>query len=337
MKQTIGYIICLALLATSCGTNNNKPQTADAIVVTDAAGNTITLSKPAQKIVALFDPAVDAIYMLQAQETLVGIPAETYADPELYGPYKEIDTRIQQKTIATPGSNQTADIESIIQLKPDLVIVQHMTPGSINLLKQMNIPVYQAAAQKYEHVIKELKDLGKITGKEERAAELLQYADSAFSAMQQSGAAVAQKKKAYFAWANGRIFSTAGRGSMMHNTLEFAGVENVCTTDIDQPNINPETLLQWNPDMIIMWNDSPDLFYKKQELKAIHAVQQQQIFNLMPMFFYNPHTLKSLAAAVAIHQWAYGSGTEGHREKVKSIIKRFYGEENGSKLLNYFR
>ncbi|NML20857.1 ABC transporter substrate-binding protein [Pseudoflavitalea sp. G-6-1-2] len=329
-------ILSLSVALYGC-TDNSETKHSSNIVVTDAKGNTISLEKPAEKIVALFDPSVDAIYMLQAQDKLIGIPAETYADKELFEPYKRIDARVAAKSLTIPGSNETANLESILQLKPDLVIVQNMTPGTINSLKQMNIPVYQAAASKYEDVMKELKDIGALTGKNDRAAELLQYADSTIKSMQTQSAAITKKKNAYFAWANGRIFSTAGHGSMMHNTLTNAGVNNVCTTEIDQPNINPETLLQWNPDMIIMWNDSPDLFYNKKELSAITAIQQKQIFNLMPMFYYNPHTLKSLAASVAINQWAYGFADNGHLAKVENIIKKLYGEENGAKLLNYFK
>jgi len=306
----------------------------EALQVTDVQGNTVTLDKPAEKIVCLFDPMVDAIYMLQVQHKLVGIPAETYADRELFTPYSHIDDRVKNRAIATPGSNETANLESIIALKPDLVIVQHMNAGSIRSLQQMGIAVYQASSEKYEHVLKEIEDIGLLTGAEERAKTIRDFAVELFTEMKEAATAVPEenKKTVYFTWANGRIFSTTGRNSMMHDCLVFAGLENVCTSSIDQPNINAETLLSWNPDIIVMWNDPATLFYSKKELEEINAVKHRQIFNLMPMFYYNPHTLKSLCAAVRMKGWGYAQPESEMLEKVKEIIIQLYGPETGNKL-----
>ncbi len=306
----------------------------EALQVTDVQGNTVTLDKPAEKIVCLFDPMVDAIYMLQVQHKLVGIPAETYADRELFTPYSHIDDRVKNRSIATPGSNETANLESIIALKPDLVIVQHMNAGSIRSLQQMGIAVYQASSEKYEHVLKEIEDIGLLTGAEERAKMIRDFAVELFTEMKEAATAVPEenKKTVYFTWANGRIFSTIGRNSMMHDCLVFAGLENVCTSSIDQPNINAETLLSWNPDIIVMWNDPATLFYSKKELGEINAVKHRQIFNLMPMFYYNPHTLKSLCAAVRMKGWGYAQPESEMLEKVKEIIIQLYGPETGNKL-----
>jgi iron complex transport system substrate-binding protein len=323
----------MVMLAYGCNNAGDKVAAEGAIVVTDVKGNQVVLNKPAARIVALFDPAVDALFMLQVQDRLVGIPAETYADAELFEPYKFIDDRIAKRQIATPGSNETANLEGIIQLQPDLVIAQNMNEGAIKVLKQNNIAVYLMAAEKYDQVMKEVKDLAVLTGREQRGEELIGFVQTEFGKMQEAAQKrpAAEKKRVYFAWANGRIFSTAGRSSSMHSVLEFAGVENVCTTAIDQPNINPETLIGWNPDMVVMWNDSPSLFYNKQELAGIAAVQERQIYNLMPMFFYNPHTLKSLNATVTINQWAYGTD---NRDFVKEFTKKLYGEAIGLKLIN---
>lgn len=333
--------IFLSLIALTCcnnqGSNDKKSDSASVISVTDIQGNEINLSKPAEKIVCLFDPSVDVIYMLQAQDKLVGIPAETYFDSELYDYYKHIDSRILNKELATPGSNELASLESIIQLNPDLVIAQQLPESVVKTLQGMNIPVYIAAAARYEDLVKEMKDISILTGKAERGEELIAYAKNKIKDLQErtDSQGDSQHKTVYFTWANGRIFSTAGRSSMMNDCLDLAGVENACPFEMDKPNINPETLIGWNPDMIVMWNDSPDLFYNKKELGGVTAIREKQIHNLMPMFFYNPHTFKSLCAAVAIHNWAYASkGLDGANE-IKEILAELYGTETSEKLIKY--
>lgn len=315
--------------------NQKKQESSWEITVTDIQGNKIHLPEPAEKIVCLFDPSMDVIYMLQAQNKLVGIPAETYFDSELYDHYKHIDPRILNKELVTPGSNELANLESIIQLGPDLVIAQQLPGSIVKTLQGMNIPVYIAAASKYEDLVKEMKDISLLTGKKERGEQLISYVKNKIDDLQKRAGSqeVSRRKSVYFTWANGRIFSTAGRNSMMNDCLNLAGVENACPFAIDKPNINPETLIEWNPDMIVMWNDSPNLFYDKKELAGITAIRQRQIHNLMPMFYYNPHTFKSLCAAVAIHHWAYGSQDGNDLAETKEVLLELYGKETGEKLI----
>lgn len=332
------YLLIGMIFVTSCNNSSDKrSENTKEISVTDIQGNEIHISKPAERIVCLFDPSVDVIYMLQAQDKLVGIPAETYFDNELYDYYKHIDSRILNKQLATPGSNELANLESIIQLNPDLVIAQQLPESIVRTLQQMNIPVYIAAAARYDDLKKEMKDISLLIGKEERGKQLITYAENKIKELDErtSSKKDSLPKTVYFTWANGRIFSTTGRNSMMNDCLDLAGVENVCPAEIDKPNINPETLIEWDPDMIVMWNDSPDLFYNKKELNGITAIQQKQIHNLIPMFFYNPHTFKSLCAAVAINNWAYGSEDRDSKEETKEILLELYGENTGTELIKY--
>ena len=332
------YLLIGMVFVTSCSNSSDKrSQNTKEISVIDIQGNEIQISKPAERIVCLFDPSVDVIYMLQGQNKLVGIPAETYFDNELYDYYKHIDSRILNKELPTPGSNELANLESIIQLNPDLVIAQQLPESIVRTLQQMNIPVYIAAAARYDDLKKEMKDISLLIGKEERGTQLINYAENKIKKLKErtSSKKDSLSKTVYFTWANGRIFSTTGRNSMMNDCLILAGVENICPSEIDKPNINPETLIEWNPDMIVMWIDSPDLFYNKKELGGITAIQQKQIHNLIPMFFYNPHTFKSLCAAVAINNWAYGSKDKDSKEETKAILLELYGENTGKELIKY--
>lgn len=336
MKNIISFLFILILI-TGCSNIKTK-SSSKAIVLTDTQGNEVTLDSTAQRVVCLFDPSVDVVYMLQAEDKLVGIPAETYHDRELYDYYKHIDSRIFNKELAIPGSNELTNIESLIALKPDLVIAQQLSPSTITTLNNMGIAVYLSTSESYDNLMKEMSDISVMLGKKERGDQLVAYAKDKASELAQRAAQHSpqgEHKTVYFTWANGRIFSTAGRNSMMNNCLELAGVENACPSAIDKPNINPETLISWNPDMIVMWNDSPDLFYNKKELSTVKAINQKQIFNLMPMFYYNPHTFKSLCAAVAINNWAYSDNKDDALNETKEILLELYGKETGEKLIEH--
>jgi len=178
MKAIFHVFVLLALGLSSCTSSKNKEdhKTGHAIEVVDTQGNTVVLDSIPERVVCLFDPSVDVIYMLQAQDKLVGIAAETYFDKEIFDYLKHLDPRIANKEIATPGSNEMLNIESVIALKPDLVIAQNVSPSVIKTLNGMGIPVYLASSESYEDLMQEMKDLSVLLGKEERGEELIQYA-----------------------------------------------------------------------------------------------------------------------------------------------------------------
>ncbi len=282
--------------------------------------------KSVTKIVCLFDPLMDAIYMLGEQHKLIGIPSEVYSDQELFIPYSLLDERIKTKSIPTPGTNSAVNLESVISLQPDLLIVQQISPSAKKTIESFGITVYQGSSNNLEEIKKELHELGKLLNKEDRAKELLEFLHLQLDTIRlQYKAGAGNRKSVYFSWANGKIYSTAGTNSIMHSCLEFAEVENVCTSPMDQTNINPELLVLWNPDIIIMWNDSAEIFYSRQELANVTAVKNKTIYNLMPMFFYNPHTLKFLCASVVIHAYAYEENIYTSQQKVIDICNTLYG------------
>ncbi|UYW02307.1 ABC transporter substrate-binding protein [Flavobacterium agricola] len=337
MKLYAKIISACAVLIMLASCKEQATQTAEkehAISVTDTKGNLVTLDKPAERIVCLFDPALDLLTMLGATDKVVGIPIDVYVDQELYQPFSLLNQDIANKTIKTPGSNELQQLEEIVALKPDLLIVQNLNPGMVQTLKNMGVATYMFTSESQANLMQELQDVSVLTGKQERGLELENYAKSQFAKLTEQANAIPEKqrKSVYFTWANGRIYSTTGRNSMMNDCLVLAGTTNVCTSAIDQPNINPETLVSWNPDMIVMWNDDPNLFYKKPELANVTAIKNKAIHNLMPMFFYNPHTLKSICAAIAIKEWAYGN-QENANAQVREVIEVLYGKEKAQNLL----
>lgn len=333
--------IALVVTFTACSkkqSNVEDTTSESAIHTIDTRGNKVTLEKPAERVIALFDPCVDILYMLGAEDKLIGLPAEVYFDPEQYQYFKLIDERINNRELPTPGSNDRLNIESVISLKPDLVITQQLPESLIKTLKSSGIAVYIATAQSFENVKQELSDIALLTGTTDRADRIAAYATHKIDSLKTTNSAITDKKrkKAYFTWANGKIFSTTGSGSMMDNCLMLAGVDNACPTPFERPNINAETLISWNPDLIVMWNDDPELFYSRPELARVKAVNQRDIYNLMPMFFYNPHTFKSICAAMAIHNFATPSESKNetlYKQQMEEALKVFYGEEKALKLI----
>lgn len=332
--------ICLLILSMCLSACDHSAQEkfkqSYAIQVTDAKGDLVQLKQPAQRIVCLFEASLDNLYMLGAGQRVIAIPGKVYSSSSLYQAYSILDARIKEKKLATPSQSDSASsLESIISLKPDLVVMYANQPDSITLLRSMKIPVYAAQSENLAQTLKELQDLGTLTGQQQRASHLIQFIQHELAVIQKTtDVDFPIKKTVYYAWSGGRIFSSSGRDSMPNSMITLAGAENIIQAAIDQPNVNPENLIEWNPDAILLWNSDAKLIYQQPELQGLKAVKQQQVFNLTPSFFYNPHTPKILLAANQLHHWLYRQNDAASHAKQDQyrILNMFYGTQHGQQL-----
>lgn len=303
--------------------------------VVDSSATKVCVDQPAQRIVSLFESGLDGLYMLGQGPKVVGIPAEIYLQPLLFDAYSKMDARIAQKQLATPsqGSNAT-NIESLMALKPDLVVLVSGQTQTIELLRQFSIAVYVMESGTFKQVKEELAEIAVLTGAEQRSQEILQFADNIVAEVAEKTSRQPERQSIYYAWSGGRIYSTSGRKSITNDFIELAGAYNIVETETNQPNVNPETLIEWNPDNIVLWNTNPELIYQREELKGLNAVKQQKVFNLTPAFIYNPHTIKIIVTAIHLNHSIYPEQSDLPVDTLKlRILSKLYGASLAKELM----
>jgi iron complex transport system substrate-binding protein len=299
------------------------------ISAVDVRGKVVTLPSPAKRIVVLYQASLDGLHMLGAENAVVGIQHNIYTNPKTYTYFSRLDQRIASRELPTPGNwENSTNMESLVSLSPDLVIMASGQTTAIKLLESLGIPVFAVSPSNNQQLFQELLSLGILTGTEERAKELLDFTQSKLREIRKKTSKIKNKKKGYYAWSGGRIFSTSGRNSRMHECFELAGVENACPFDLDTPNINPESLISWDPDIFLLWNSSPEDLYNAKELGAMRAVRGKNVHVFEPAFFYDPHTLKIMYMALELHEVAYGDNPDMDLEAYrKEIMTGLYGEK----------
>lgn len=303
-----GFGLFTLMLLLACKANpkkEDKQSESTQIQATDSRGKTVKLSKIATRVVVLFEPMVDEIYMLGAEQTLVGIPNQVYLNQSSYHFLSKLDQRIKSKQIPTPtfGGN-SSNLESIIASQPDLVIVYQQDRETITQLEELGIPAFTVSSLNKEAILAELLGVGKLLGKEGRAQEIIVYIEDKIKAHDKASF-VDIPKKVYYAWSKGRILSTSGKGTLTEMAIELAGAQNACQLQMEAPNIGVETLYQWNPDMIILWNSKAEDIYQLSELSNLRAVKEKQVFVMNPSFLYDPHTVKFMLFANQLRHWCY--------------------------------
>ena len=121
--------------------------------------------------------------------------------------------------------------------------------------------------------------------------------------------------------------------SITNDFIELAGAYNIVQTAANQPNVNPETLIEWNPDNIVLWNTNPKLIYER-KLQGLSAVQNRKVFNLSPAFIYNPHTIKIIITAIYLNHSIYPEQSDLPVSTLQQrILTKLYGEQLAKALV----
>ena len=312
IRSIIFCILIFAFLSSFQGCRHlvlrtDKPATH--IEVTDFRGTKIILSKPATRIICLIESALSGLYMLQAEDQVIGIPSAVYNE-SAKDQYALLDDRIRDNKLPSPGNWDFVSIENIVALQPDLVIIWASQTESITSIEGNGIPVYAVFLKSFNDVFKEIKDLGMLTGKSQRADSLIKYTEGEIiklKSTQQSS--VISKQSVYFIWPQG-LLETAGTTSTVNELIELAGARNSCRIPQEHVVINKERLLVSNPDIILMWNNpliNPEDIINQSDLQYISAIRNKQVYEFPSPFFCDLWTLKFPFAAKLLAKWCYPS------------------------------
>ena len=311
LRYLLTVLIVLGLLQ-SCKQNTRKTTVESAetsVSAIDSRGKEVQLPQPATRVVALYEALVDDVYMLEAQDKLVGIPQQIYLNTATFEFLSSLDSRLANKEIATPTfGGGSSNVEAIIGLQPDLVITFNQDTEAVAQLEDLGITVYTIASENQEGIIRELKGIGTLLGKADRANQIADYIQKGIAQMQETK--IENPKKVYYAWSKGRVLSTSGKGTLMDMAITLSGAVNACPLEMQAPNVGAETLYKWNPDSILLWNSSETDVYGLSELAKLPAVINKQVKVMQPSFLYDPHTVKFLLFAKQVRQWTYPEYTE---------------------------
>ncbi|MGE8429957.1 MAG: ABC transporter substrate-binding protein [Sphingobacterium sp.] len=326
----VNRIIPVLLLACCCLVsacqNRQAGTVSNQVKAVDSRGKEVVLAHTAKRVVVLFPSLVDEVYMLGAENSLVGIPEQVYQLEDTYNFLSKLDDRIAKKTLATPTfAGQANSVESIVSLNPDLVLTFNTDQDNISQLEDLGIPVFTFSSQDEKSIFNELTGMGALLGKKGRGEEIVQFVSSEIQKMTAPRDQI--QKKVYYAWSKGRVLSTSGRGSLIDMAIRLSGAANACPLEMEAPNVGAETIYKWNPDLIILWNSTLADVYNLKELAALPAVRNRQVFVMSPSFPFDPHTVKFMLFAKQIRHWCFSDYTKQQLDQDMAIaFEKLYGK-----------
>jgi iron complex transport system substrate-binding protein len=240
-----------------------------AITMQDDAGNTVTLPKPAQRIVTLAPHVTELVFAAGAGERIVGTVSYSDFPPAA-------------RSIPLVGDNRQVDIERLVSLKPDLLIVwrHNSADKQLDTLRRLGIPLFYNEPHTLDDIPQTIERFGRLFGTEDKAvraaAELRRkLADLA------ARYSVRPKVRVFYQVWDKPLYTLNGR-HIVNDVIHLCGGENIfASLTTLAPSVTVEAVLLENPEAIIS-GQSPEKPHTGldtwKQYTALQAVKRDNLF-----------------------------------------------------------
>lgn len=210
-----------------------------AITVKDDAGHTVTVAKPALRVVSIAPHVTELLFAAGGGSHVVG--AVNYSD------YPEAAKRIPRI-----GSNREIDMEMLISLKPDLIVAwrHNSSERQIEMVRQLGVPVFQSDPQTLDGIPESVLRLGRLMGTDAAAATAAARLREELAGLRATYANRAPVRVFYQVW-DKPLYTLSGK-HILTDAMRLCGGENVFDKlPVVAPVVTVESVLQANPEVII--------------------------------------------------------------------------------------
>ncbi len=228
------------------------PRVARAASVTDATGRVLPIPDKVTRVFPAGPPAAIMLYTL-APDLLIGWPrANRPQEREFLLP--DIGSRPEVGRIT--GRGNTANLEVVLALKPDLILdvgatSQTFVSLAARVQEQTGIP-YALLDGRFVHMPTAYRKLGELTGRRAEGEDFADYTHRTLTVITERIADTPPEKRPRVYYARGpRGLETGLGGSINVETIELLARNVAGERQGALANVSIEQVLLWNPDVII--------------------------------------------------------------------------------------
>src|SRR4051794_29921702 len=228
------------------------PRRAHAANVTDGAGRTVEVPVRVERVFPAGPPAAIVVYTV-APDLLLGWPRANRPDEREFL-LPDVGARPEVGRIT--GRGNTANLEAVLALKPDLILdIGTINPTFVSLADRVQEQTgisYALLDGRFDGIAASYRIIGELTGRRDAAEALAKYADDTVKTITGRIADVPRDKRPRVYYARGpRGLETGLGGSINVETLEMLAQNVAGETRGGLSTVSIEQVLLWNPDVII--------------------------------------------------------------------------------------
>ncbi len=229
------------------------PVLAQGPYVVDGAGRRVAILRKVERVFPAGPPAAIQLYTL-APDTLLGWPRANRAE-ELEFLLPDVGKRPEVGRIT--GRGNTASLESVLDLKPDLILDAGSTRQTYveladRVQEQTGIP-YALLDGRFDRIAASYLTLGELLGRQQAARQLAEQAQDMMKTVAGRVGQVPKQQRPRVYYARGPAgLETGLAGSINIEVLEFMGVLNVPSEmQGGLVTVSLEQVLRWDPEVIV--------------------------------------------------------------------------------------
>lgn len=307
--------VLLALLAVLLGPASSPIRAQSAsfpspIMVVDDSGYQTTFNAPPRRIISLNPGHTDTVFALGAGDRLIAV--DTYSD------YPAAAQQIQTRLNTYPS----VSLETVVSLKPDLVLALVENDDVLTPLRQQGVPVLKFLPRDFDATTQEIATLGRVLGVPDRGEQLAGQMRARRDAVVQAVADAPRPSLYYEMDASDptRPFA-AGPNGFYGQLVDLAGASNIFA-DLpgDFGQVSAESLVARNPELIVLADaylpynpQTPAMVAARPGWDQVRAVQQGAVYAIQEAYFSWPSPrladgLEALAYLVHPDRFAAAGG-----------------------------
>ena len=267
-KTWLGTITSLTMgmgLLAGCGTTARVASSLPTpIHITDDLHHTITLRKPATRIVTLEPSNAEIALDLGLKKEMVGTDQATFQ-------YTPAPWRQQLHGIANIGPSYPGiSVEKILAAKPNLVIATTGIKG-LGALTRFHIPVLVLQPTSVQGIYHDIMLVGRATGTTLHARATVAHMKQQIAAIEQKVRRVKTRPTVFYDL--GGLY-TAGPHTFLNSLINMAGATNVGAHMSTQayPQVTAEQVVKANPDDILIDPESGTTVLQEEHLAGFSAI-----------------------------------------------------------------
>ncbi|MFC2542076.1 MAG: ABC transporter substrate-binding protein [Leptotrichia hofstadii] len=243
-------------------------------------------NKKYNRIVVLDPATVEMIYMLGAEDKIVGV---ANLERSKVWPEEKV------AKLESVGTFMKPSLEKIIALKPDLVITSALTDDNLNNgLKSNNIEAKRIQANSIEEIFTNFMEVAKMLGKENEANKIIAEKRAKLEEIKKMATG---NKKGLFVMSASPLM-VFGNDNLPNDIMKLLNIKNIAENQKGRnPIVTPEFIIKENPDIIITLLPNPSqIVATNSQLKNVNAIKNSKfiVVNSSQILRGSPRTIDQI-------------------------------------------
>jgi len=252
-------------------------------VVVDSLNREVTIPSKVERVASMRSGITEIICALGQKEKIAAVDEMVKAGGGYGGFITDVHPDLMDRT--APYAGRDINAEEMLRVAPDLVL--HGGYGRIHqaeaLMEQVpELPVVIAHFETIENYMDDIRIVAHCVGAEERAEELIDYLQGTLDFVQSRVEEVPQDEKVRVFYGGHDIYHAYTPETFEHAQIERAGGVNVADELSGWlPEVSPEQLLVWDPEVIVVLNGvDVDAILNDPKVAGVSAIENERVYAL---------------------------------------------------------